>query len=92
MDAVSARLEENDRELLAAMVFAEESELTEPDAEHGYRCLETLQEDAQRQRRTQLKKRINEVERTGNWQEAMRLMQELQALDTDDLRGRGTVQ
>ena len=92
MEAVSARLEENDRELLAAMVFAEESELTEPDAEHGYRCLETLREDARKQERTQLKKRINEVERTGNWQEAMRLMQELQALEAGNSRGRGTVQ
>jgi DNA primase len=92
VEAVSARLEENDRQLLAAIVFAEESELAEPNAAYGWLCIESLRRGAQQQIRAQLKAKINEVERTGNWQEAMRLMRELQAMDARDSPAQGTVQ
>jgi len=92
VDAVSARLEDNDREQLAAIVFSEESELTEANADYGWLCLESLRRGAQQQMRAQIKAKINELERNGNWQEAMRLMRELQAMEGPDSRAHGTVQ
>jgi DNA primase len=85
-DEVSARLEEEDRRILAEIAFAEESEIHEMTLEYGRQCLDSLRRTDAQRRRSQLKAKINESERAGNWEEAMRLVRELQLLERPDSR------
>jgi DNA primase len=91
-DAVSGRLEENDRRVLAEIAFAEDPAAEEFGIEWGLKCLARLAATAQRQRGTQLKARINEAERAGNLEEAMRLMGELGRLQRGNSAPRRGVQ
>jgi hypothetical protein len=91
-DAVAARLEDNDRRILAEMLFAEDPAVEEFGIEWGRKCIERLLGAGERQRYLQLKTRINELERAGKLDEAMRLMQELGRLGRGDSASRRSVQ
>jgi DNA primase len=80
-DAVSSRLEEADRKLLAEAVLAEETQEHEVTIDYGRKCLESLRRSAEQVRRQELKVRVKEAERAGNLAEALRLAQELQHLE-----------
>ncbi len=91
-DAVSGRLEENDRRMLAEIAFAEDPASEEFGIEWGRKCLAGLQGTAGRQRASQLKARIHDAERAGNLEEAMRLMMELNRLEKHNSGPRRGVQ
>jgi DNA primase len=91
-DAVAARLEDNDRRILAEMLFAEDPAVEEFGIEWGRKCIERLLGAGERQRYMQLKTRINELERAGKLDEAMRLMQELGKLERGNSASRRGVQ
>jgi DNA primase len=91
-DAVSARLEENDQRILAEILFAEDPAVEEFGIEWGRKCIERLLGAGERQRYMQLKARINELERAGKLDEAMRLMQELGILERGNSALRRKVQ
>jgi DNA primase len=91
-DAVSGRLEDNDRRTLAEIAFAEDPAAEQFGIEWGRKCLERLAAKAERQRATQLKVRINEAERGGKLEEAMRLMMELNRLERGNSTPRRGVQ
>jgi DNA primase len=80
-EAVDARLEEADRNLLAEMLMAEEDEEREIAPEYGEACLESLRRSGAQRCRASLKSRIKEAERGGNMTEALRLAEELQKLE-----------
>ncbi|MGA3240852.1 MAG: DNA primase [Bryobacteraceae bacterium] len=91
-DAVAARLEDNDRRILAEMLFAEDPAVEEFGIEWGRKCIERLLGGGERQRYMQLKARINELERAGKLEEAMRLMGELGRLGRGNSASRRDVQ
>ena len=91
-DAVGARLEDNDRRILAEMLLAEDPAVEEFGIEWGRKCIERLLGAGERQRNTELKTRINELERAGKLDEAMRLMQELGRLERGNAASRRRVQ
>jgi DNA primase len=91
-DAVAARLDENDRRILAEILFAEDPAVEEFGIEWGRKCIERLLGAGERQRYMQLKARINELERAGKLDEAMRLMQELGILERGNSALRRRVQ
>jgi len=91
-DAVAARLDDNDRRILAEMLFAEDPAVEEFGIEWGRKCVERLLGAGERQRYMQLKTRINELERAGKLDEAMRLMQELGKLERGNSALRRRVQ
>jgi DNA primase len=80
-DAISARLEPADQNLLADLALSEDAESHDLTFEYGTQCLESLQRSGQSDRRAQLKARIREAERAGNLAEALRLAKELQKLE-----------
>ena len=80
-DAVSARLEESGRALLAHVLFSEEVEQHEMNLDYGISCLESLRRSEEQLRRSELKARIKQAERAGNVLEALRLAQELEHLE-----------
>ena len=92
LNAVSARLDENDRRALAEIAFAEDPAADEFGIEWGRKCLAGLKEKAERGRAAQIKARIHEAERVGNLAEAMRLMGELARLERANFAHRGGVQ
>jgi len=73
-----ARLEEADQNLLAEAVLEGEAEVT-PGAVAA--AMESIRRSEQRGRRDQMKARIREAERGGNWEEALRLTAELEGSD-----------
>jgi DNA primase len=79
--AVNDRLEEADRNLLADAVFSEEAGEHEMTVEYGEQCLESLRRSGGQLRRAQLKARVKDAERAGNFAEALRLARELQDLE-----------
>ncbi len=76
-DNLHARLEEADQNLLADVVLNVEEEVSQEAVEAA---LESVRLSDGQQRREQLKARIKESERAGKWEEALRLMAELQNL------------
>jgi DNA primase len=80
-DAISARLEPADQNLLAELVLSEDAEAHDVAFEYGTQCLESLLRSGEHDRRAQLKARIREAERAGNLAEALRLAKELQELE-----------
>lgn len=77
-DEVHARLEESDQHLLAQTILTEDSEVTREDA---MAAISSMQRTENQHRRNQLKMRIKEAERAGNFGEISRLAGELQALE-----------
>jgi DNA primase len=91
-DAVSGRLEENDRRALAEIAFAFDPACDEFGLEWGWKCLAQIKEKCGRQQTAQLKALIQQAERAGNLGEAMRLMGELNRLELANNRARRGVQ
>jgi DNA primase len=79
--AVSDRLEEDDRRLLAEAVFSQEGGEEELTIDYGAQCLESMRRSDDRLQRAQLKTRVKEAERAGNLSEALRLAAELQTME-----------
>ncbi len=77
-EALNARLEDADRNLLADAVLREDVETV---AEEVSAAINSLRRSESNQQRAQLKARIKESERAGRWEEALQLMAELQRLE-----------
>jgi DNA primase len=75
--ALEARLEERDKSLLAASVFADEGNEDQISAEQALACLDKLEASHRKVGRDALKARIREAERAGDLSEALRLNREL---------------
>ena len=80
-DAISARLEPADQNLLAELALSEDADAHENTLEYGRQCLESMLRSGERDRRTQLKARVKDAERTGDLAEALRLARELQEFE-----------
>jgi DNA primase len=86
-DAVMARLEPGDQNLMAELALAGETDADEITLEYGIKCLASLRRSGERDRRAELKMRIKTAERAGDLDAALRLAGELQRLDrAGDLR------
>ena len=77
-DAVHGRLEEPDQELLAQAVLAEDSEFSQEEVDAA---LASMRRSESERRRGDMKRRIKELERAGDWQEAIRMAEELHRLE-----------
>jgi DNA primase len=84
-DEVNGRLEEADQNLLAQAVLNEDGEISREDV---VAALGRMQRSEQENLRVQLKTRIGESERAGRFDEAMRLMADLQGLERTPRGGR----
>jgi DNA primase len=80
-DAISARLEPADQNLLAAIALSEDADAEENTPEYGRECLESLLRSGGEDERARLKARVREAERTGDLAEALRLARELQEFE-----------
>lgn len=78
---LEARLEESDRELLAALVLADEVHEEALTPEQAWACVESLRATRREAQRSRLRSLIRQAERTGDLEEAMRLTAELAKLD-----------
>ncbi len=78
---LEARLEEPDRALISSFVFADEMEEEHYSLGQALACLKRLEEEELESRRTELRRRVKEAERSGNLPEALRLAEELGSLD-----------
>jgi DNA primase len=74
---LESRLNENDRDLLAAVVFADEMNEDGKALEQATECLRALETQDRELHRAALRERVKQAERGGNFDEALRLMQEL---------------
>jgi DNA primase len=84
-EEVHARLEEADQNLLAQAILSEDAQTSR---EEVMAAIGSMRRTGEQQQRSQLKARIHESERAGNWEEALRLTGELQGLERA-ARGRG---
>ena len=75
---VYARLNEADQDLLSRAALADDFEAS---AEETQAALESLRRSENQHRRGQLKAQIRNSEREGKWEEALRLVEQLQRLD-----------
>lgn len=78
---LEARLEESDRELLAALVLADEVSEDALTPEQAWACVQSLRAAERQAQRSRLRARIKQAERAGDLEEAMRLTSELVRLD-----------
>jgi DNA primase len=78
---LEGRLEEKDRELLSAVVFADKTEGEQAPLEQAEACLKTIEQNERAARVAELKARIKQAERTGMLEEALRITEELGRLD-----------
>jgi DNA primase len=78
---LEARVEENDKDLLALIAFADETHDESYWLDQAESCLRKLEEGEHEARRTALKVRIREAERSGDFASGMQLMEELARLD-----------
>jgi DNA primase len=77
-EEVHARLEEADQNLLAEAVLGDDSETTREDVLAAIASIRRFENQHQR---SELKVRIKDLERTGDWKEALRLTGELQEIE-----------
>jgi DNA primase len=77
-EALHARLEEADQNLLAHAALGDDVEVSDEDFAAA---MASVRRSEAEHRRAELKRRIKEVERAGDWKEALRLAAELQSLD-----------
>jgi DNA primase len=91
-DVVAARLEDNDRRILAEMLFTEDPYVEELGIEWGRNCIGRLLQTDEQQRYQQLKARIYELERAGKLAEAMPLAEELGRVKQGSMASRRKVQ
>jgi DNA primase len=80
-EELHARLEENDRELLASAVLRDETDGSAVSLSLGEECLRSLQRSSLKTQVAALKARVKEAERSGNLREALRLAEELHDLE-----------
>jgi excinuclease UvrABC helicase subunit UvrB len=80
---LDARLGETSRTLLHEIVAADEIGDDQASLAQAEACLRRLNEDFRRKRITELKARIKNAERSGNFEEALRLMAELHNLEQE---------
>ncbi len=80
-DAIIARLEQPDQNLLAGLALSEDAEASEVSLEFGEQCLASLLRSEERERLGRLKARIRDAERSGNIEEALRLAGDLHDLE-----------
>lgn len=78
---LAARLEENDRELLSAVALADEFNQEGCTPEQARACLQALEGADRQSQRARLRALVKEAERAGNFDEALRLTEELARLD-----------
>jgi len=78
--ALEARLSESDRRTLAETVFADSAEL--PDLQQGRSALQALEASARQARQKALHKQIQEAQKSGNQQEALRLLRLKQEMES----------
>jgi DNA primase len=78
-----ARLEEGDQNLLAEAVLNDDVQASR---EEVMAAVESIRRTEEQDQRARLKTRIKELERAGNWQEALLLTGELQGLDQRSAR------
>ncbi len=78
--AVNARLEEDDRELLAAIALSGDTNDDVLSLESGLRCLDSLRTLDRKAELSTLKAHLKEAERSGNLAEAMQWMEQIDAL------------
>jgi DNA primase len=78
---LDARLEENDRALLASAVLVEETDDGVFSLEQGEACLRALEHTQRDSERAALKAQVRAAERDGNLSEALRLSAELSRID-----------
>jgi DNA primase len=78
---LDARLEENDRTLLASAVLADETDSEVLSLEQGEACLLTLESAQRDTERAAIKAQVRAAERDGNFPEALRLSAELSRID-----------
>jgi len=76
-DALEGRLADADRDLLSALVFADQGLEEEQAAEQATACVRSLKSQDPKSEAASLRAQIKAAERQGNLQEAMRLAQEL---------------
>ena len=84
-DEINGRLEAEDQNLLAQTVLNEDAEV---DRDEIVASVVSMQRSEQQNLRGELKLRINEAERAGRVEEALRLMTELQGLERAGRGGR----
>jgi len=77
-EEVNARLEEADQNLLAEAVLREDAE---PSREEVLAAVGSMRRTEDQQNRVQLKLKIREAERAGNWEQALRFTEELQRVE-----------
>ena len=82
-EELHARLEENDQEILASVVLADETNDAVTSLQQGEECLRSLEHAGLRTQVAALKARVKEAERAGNLDEAMHLAEELHRLEQD---------
>lgn len=78
---LESRLEESDKELLAAVAFADEGSVGTGALEQGAACLRALEGADREAQRAELRARVREAERAGDREAALRWTQELARLD-----------
>jgi DNA primase len=77
-EALHARLEEDDQQLLAVAALGDDVEAPE---EEVAAAMASVRRSEAEHRRADLKRRIKEFERAGDWNEAIRLTAELQSME-----------
>jgi DNA primase len=77
-EEVNARLEDGDRELLAEAVLREDMTASHDEV---LAAVASMRRSDAEQQRVQMKTRIREAERAGNWEEALRLTADLQRIE-----------
>ncbi|MFN7924457.1 MAG: DNA primase [Bryobacteraceae bacterium] len=84
-DALNARLGESDRTLLAAVDFADEGDKGQSNEDYGVAqaeaCLHRLEESNRDASKADLKQQVKDAERRGDFEGALRLMQQLKELE-----------
>jgi DNA primase len=79
---LEARLSDSDRDLLAKVVFADELSEEHSALEQAKECLRTLESQNLELQRGGLREKIKMAERSGDMREALRLMEELNQLNS----------
>lgn len=79
--SLEARLREEDRQRLAALVLADDTLAGSYSTELAVSCVRKLAASEQEARRALLRRRIRDAEQTGNLEEALRLLEELGRLE-----------
>jgi len=78
---LEGRLEEADRDLLSSLAFADDLGQEHCTEEQARACLERLQAEGREASRAELRRRVREAEHAGDRAEALRLVEELSALE-----------